>query len=99
VGDHTPNVGLFWYFFTEMFEHFRLFFVCVFSTESSCLFGSHGYLHEVYVAFIEETLPYKVNYDNARKLLLVFMNHEHIVVMMNSNRQKFQVVHKMGALF
>ncbi|XP_013381827.1 phosphatidylinositol glycan anchor biosynthesis class U protein [Lingula anatina] len=30
VPDLTPNVGLFWYFFTEMFEHFRLFFVCVF---------------------------------------------------------------------
>ena len=30
VPDFTPNVGLFWYFFTEMFEHFRLFFLCVF---------------------------------------------------------------------
>uniref|UniRef100_A0A4W5K7P5 Phosphatidylinositol glycan anchor biosynthesis, class U n=1 Tax=Hucho hucho TaxID=62062 RepID=A0A4W5K7P5_9TELE len=25
-----PNIGLFWYFFAEMFEHFRLFFICVF---------------------------------------------------------------------
>ena len=30
VQDLTPNVGLFWYFFTEVFEHFRLFFLCVF---------------------------------------------------------------------
>ncbi|XP_078688856.1 GPI-anchor transamidase component PIGU-like [Branchiostoma floridae x Branchiostoma belcheri] len=28
--DLTPNMGLFWYFFTEMFEHFRIFFLCVF---------------------------------------------------------------------
>lgn len=30
VPDLTPNIGVFWYFFTEMFEHFRIFFVCVF---------------------------------------------------------------------
>ncbi len=30
VPELTPNVGLFWYFFTEMFEHFRVFFVCTF---------------------------------------------------------------------
>ncbi|KAI9999473.1 hypothetical protein NQD34_018504 [Periophthalmus magnuspinnatus] len=30
VPDLTPNIGLFWYFFTEMFEHFRLFFNCDF---------------------------------------------------------------------
>ncbi|CAH1778134.1 unnamed protein product [Owenia fusiformis] len=30
VPDLTPNIGVFWYFFTEMFEHFRLFFICVF---------------------------------------------------------------------
>uniref|UniRef100_A0A915JJC8 GPI ethanolamine phosphate transferase 1 n=1 Tax=Romanomermis culicivorax TaxID=13658 RepID=A0A915JJC8_ROMCU len=26
----TPDIGLFWYFFTETFDHFRLFFLCVF---------------------------------------------------------------------
>lgn len=26
----TPNIGLFWYFFTEMFDHFYLFFTYVF---------------------------------------------------------------------
>ena len=30
VPELTPNMGLFWYFFTEMFEHFRAFFVCTF---------------------------------------------------------------------
>lgn len=30
VPDLTPNVGVFWYFFTEMFDHFRTLFVCVF---------------------------------------------------------------------
>ncbi|KAH3768106.1 GPI transamidase subunit PIG-U family protein [Pelomyxa schiedti] len=28
--DLTPNLGLFWYFFTEMFVHFRVFFTFVF---------------------------------------------------------------------
>ena len=30
VSDLAPNVGIFWYFFTEVFDHFRTFFVCVF---------------------------------------------------------------------
>ncbi len=30
VPELTPNMGLFWYFFIEMFEHFRVFFVCTF---------------------------------------------------------------------
>ena len=30
VPELTPNMGLFWYFFTEMFEHFRAFFVSTF---------------------------------------------------------------------
>ncbi|XP_041420919.1 phosphatidylinositol glycan anchor biosynthesis class U protein-like isoform X1 [Xenopus laevis] len=30
VPDLTPNIGLFWYFFAEIFEHFSLFFVCIF---------------------------------------------------------------------
>jgi GPI-anchor transamidase subunit U len=29
--DLTPNTGLWWYFFTEMFDHFRPFFLSVFS--------------------------------------------------------------------
>ncbi|EMR08654.1 hypothetical protein PNEG_03128 [Pneumocystis murina B123] len=30
VSDLTPNIGLWWYFFTEIFDSFRLFFVFVF---------------------------------------------------------------------
>jgi len=30
VSDLAPNVGIFWYFFTEVFDHFRTFFVFVF---------------------------------------------------------------------
>ena len=30
VPDLNPNVGVFWYLFTEMFEHYRFFFICVF---------------------------------------------------------------------
>ena len=30
IPDLTPNIGLFWYFFTEMFEHFREFFLWTF---------------------------------------------------------------------
>jgi hypothetical protein len=29
--DLTPNPGLWWYFFTEMFEHFRPFYLMAFS--------------------------------------------------------------------
>ena len=29
--DLTPNPGLWWYFFTEMFDHFRPFFLMAFS--------------------------------------------------------------------
>lgn len=32
--DLTPNPGLWWYFFTEMFDHFRPFFLMVFSVSS-----------------------------------------------------------------
>lgn len=34
VPDLTPNVGMWWYFFTEMFDHFRAFFLGVFQVSS-----------------------------------------------------------------
>jgi phosphatidylinositol glycan class U len=34
VPDLTPNIGLFWYFFTEMFDHFRNFFLWTFQINS-----------------------------------------------------------------
>lgn len=33
-----PNIGLFWYFFTEMFEHFRLLFVFSFQLNALLLY-------------------------------------------------------------
>lgn len=38
IPDLRPNVGLFWYFFTEMFEHFRMLFVCAFQLNASLLY-------------------------------------------------------------
>lgn len=34
VIDLTPNVGMWWYFFNEMFDHFRPFFRGVFQVSS-----------------------------------------------------------------
>ena len=33
--DLTPNPGMWWYFFTEMFDHFRSFFLMVFTVCST----------------------------------------------------------------
>ncbi|XP_030031630.2 phosphatidylinositol glycan anchor biosynthesis class U protein [Manduca sexta] len=38
IPDLKPNVGLFWYFFTEMFEHFRLLFICAFQINALALY-------------------------------------------------------------
>ncbi|XP_050441765.1 phosphatidylinositol glycan anchor biosynthesis class U protein [Adelges cooleyi] len=38
IRDLKPNIGLFWYFFTEMFEHFRALFVCAFQLNASVLY-------------------------------------------------------------
>lgn len=38
VTDLRPNIGLFWYFFTEMFEHFRLLFIFSFQLNATLLY-------------------------------------------------------------
>ncbi|XP_058807125.1 phosphatidylinositol glycan anchor biosynthesis class U protein [Phymastichus coffea] len=38
VPDLRPNIGLYWYFFTEMFEHFRSLFIASFQINVSLLF-------------------------------------------------------------
>lgn len=38
VPDLKPNIGLFWYFFTEMFEHFRPLFLCSFQINATILY-------------------------------------------------------------
>ena len=37
VDDLSPNMGLWWYFFAEIFEHFRSFFIFVFHAQSILL--------------------------------------------------------------
>ncbi|XXH05451.1 mRNA-binding ribosome synthesis protein nop7 [Hypoxylon texense] len=39
LNDLTPNVGLWWYFFVEMFDSFRAFFLAVFWLHLSCYVG------------------------------------------------------------
>lgn len=36
--DLTPNIGLFWYFFTEMFDHFRYLFLYTFQLNTTILY-------------------------------------------------------------
>lgn len=38
VPDLRPNIGLYWYFFTEMFEHFRWLFIASFQINISLLY-------------------------------------------------------------
>jgi hypothetical protein len=44
--DLSPNVGLWWYFFTEMFDHFRPFFLAMFSVRH-LTFGLHVEIMEL----------------------------------------------------
>ncbi|CCL99265.1 uncharacterized protein FIBRA_01280 [Fibroporia radiculosa] len=53
--DLTPNTGLWWYYFTEMFDHFRPFFLMVFSVHlfiyviPICLKFQHDILYGWYL--------------------------------------------------
>ncbi|KAK6620363.1 hypothetical protein RUM44_006764 [Polyplax serrata] len=38
VSDLTPNIGLFWYFFTEMFDHFRALFISALQINATVLY-------------------------------------------------------------
>lgn len=38
VPDLQPNIGLFWYFFTEMFDHFRELFIYAFQINATILY-------------------------------------------------------------
>ncbi|CAH1141184.1 unnamed protein product [Phyllotreta striolata] len=60
VPDLQPNIGLFWYFFTEMFEHFRELFIYAFQINNTILylvpislrFRKHPFLLTVAINFI-----------------------------------------------
>ncbi|PPQ95314.1 hypothetical protein CVT26_008159 [Gymnopilus dilepis] len=53
--DLTPNTGVWWYFFTEMFDHFRPFFLMVFSVHliiyviPVCLKFQHDPLYATFI--------------------------------------------------
>ncbi|CDO71705.1 hypothetical protein BN946_scf184915.g49 [Trametes cinnabarina] len=53
--DLTPNPGLWWYFFTEMFDHFRPFFLMVFCVHlliyiaPVCIKFQHDFLYAVFL--------------------------------------------------
>ncbi|KAH9485524.1 GPI transamidase component GAB1 [Psilocybe cubensis] len=53
--DLAPNTGLWWYFFTEMFDHFRPFFLMVFTVHlfiyvvPVCLKFQHDALYAVFI--------------------------------------------------
>lgn len=53
--DLTPNPGLWWYFFTEMFDHFRPFFLMVFSVHlliyilPLCIKFQHDVLYAIFL--------------------------------------------------
>jgi len=53
--DLTPNVGLWWYFFTEMFDHFRPFFLMVFNVHlliyvfPLCIKFQHDTLYALFI--------------------------------------------------
>lgn len=52
VTDLTPNVGVFWYFFTEMFDHFREFFLWTFQI--------NAFLYVIPIAVCLRNNPYMV---------------------------------------
>lgn len=51
IPDLQPNIGLFWYFFTEMFEHFRSLFISAFQINAIFL-----YLIPLCVRFKKDTV-------------------------------------------
>ncbi|KAI8826249.1 GPI transamidase subunit PIG-U [Fimicolochytrium jonesii] len=55
VPDLTPNIGLFWYFFTEMFDSFRTFFLCVFQIMAFAFVIPIGLVlrdHPLFIAYV-----------------------------------------------
>ncbi|KAL1925673.1 uncharacterized protein VTP21DRAFT_556 [Calcarisporiella thermophila] len=59
VSDLTPNVGLFWYFFIEMFDQFRTFFLVVFQLHAFTFtvpFSIKFSEHPLFVVFLLTTV-------------------------------------------
>ncbi|XP_057660776.1 phosphatidylinositol glycan anchor biosynthesis class U protein [Diorhabda carinulata] len=58
VPDLQPNIGLFWYFFTEMFEHFRELFIYAFQINTTILY----------------LVPISIKFRNQPFLLIIAIN-------------------------
>ncbi|KAJ3159262.1 hypothetical protein HDU86_001865 [Geranomyces michiganensis] len=92
VSDLTPNIGLFWYFFIEMFDQFRPFFLCVFQImilvfvmPISMVFRDHP----LFVAFAMSAImaifkPYSSVGDTALYLAFFAMHQELYKYMRNN---------------
>ncbi|KAJ3177638.1 hypothetical protein HDU87_004391 [Geranomyces variabilis] len=92
VSDLTPNIGLFWYFFIEMFDQFRPFFLCVFQImvfvfvmPISLVFRDHP----LFVAFAMSAImaifkPYPSVGDTALYLAFFAMHQELFKYMRNN---------------
>lgn len=56
VNDLTPNIGLFWYFFTEMFDHFRDLFISALQINATVLYlfplGVHLRKEPIFFSYI-----------------------------------------------
>ena len=77
--DLTPNLGLYWYFFAEMFDDFRAFFLCAFAGFGAFLVllgGSNGARQTVVLRFAAKlcataTAPYPTPRDVAGHLAML----------------------------
>ncbi|RKO89804.1 GPI transamidase subunit PIG-U, partial [Blyttiomyces helicus] len=92
VPDLTPNIGLFWYFFIEMFDQFRPFFLCVFQVLVFIFvipIVTRFRQHPLFVACVLTTIAaifksYPSVGDTALYLALLSVHHELFTYMRNT---------------
>jgi len=79
--DLTPNTGLWWYFFTEMFDHFRPFFLMVFSVCFPLVPGSrHKFtISQVHLLIYVVPICIKFQYVSIQRIL------EHSVINLSTH--------------
>ncbi|KAI9096423.1 GPI transamidase subunit PIG-U [Phlyctochytrium arcticum] len=92
VPDLTPTIGLYWYFFIEMFDQFRTFFICVFQMLAfvfviplSLVFKNHPlFIVFILAAIIAIFKSYPSLGDTALYLAFLSMHRELFKYMRNS---------------
>lgn len=62
IGDLTPNIGMFWYFLTEVFDHFSTFFVAIVQL--------NAFIHVIPLSYTLRNEPYFLQFIS---LLTTFM--------------------------